>query len=105
MKRLSLKTKKFQKKKPLSPQSKLISFIFEKHEGVVKVAKKLGTSKQLVSIWRDKGKVPLGRVNAVAEKLNVPPLALNFKDLSKLLCTNISFEDVCKDCYNSLENL
>lgn len=103
MKRLSLKTKKFQRKKPISAQSKLLTLIFERHGGIVSVAKKLKVSKQLVFIWRAKGYVPLSRVNEVAKLLDVDPLALNFKEYSKFLMEPVPWENVYKKSLSSLQ--
>ena len=94
MKRLSLKSPKFKKKKPISPQSKLLGLIFEWHGGIAEVAKKLKTTKQLVFIWRAKGYVPLGRINEVAKILGVDPLALNYKQYSTFLKEPPSWEDI-----------
>ncbi len=84
---------------------KLISDIFETHGGIVEVSKKLNVSKQLVSIWKVKGYVPLSRVMEVASLLKVPPIALNYKALNKILGGITSWDTVTKDCYTALRLL
>lgn len=104
MKRLSLKTTKFKKKKPESPQTKLLRLIFERHGGIAAIAKKLKRSKQLIFIWRAKGYVPLSNVAEVAEILKVSPFALNFKEYSNLCIfrENPKWESIYNDCVSQL---
>lgn len=87
----------------MSAQSKLIDLIFERHGGIVKVAKKVKVSKQLVLIWRNKGYVPLTRVNEVAKILKVPAISLNYKEYSRFLIEMVPWDSVVNDCTLSLE--
>ncbi len=86
-------------------EAKLIADIFEVHGGVIAVSKKLKISKQLVSVWKTKGFVPLSRVMEVAAVLQVPPLALNYKALSKLLGSTASWDVVKSECLQALRSI
>lgn len=93
------------KAKRTRQEIKLLSDIIEAHGGVMAVAKKLKTSKQLVSFWKTKGFVPLSRVMDVALILKVPPISLNFKDINRILGGDKSWETVIKDGYLALRLL
>jgi len=85
-------------------EAKLLADIFEVHGGVIAVSKKLNISKQLVSVWKTKGFVPLSRITEVATILQVPPIALNFKGLGKLLGSP-SWETVKSECLEALRTI
>lgn len=86
-------------------QSRLIDFIYEKHGGLIKAAKVMKVSKQLASIWRDQGFIPLKRVAEISKRLNVPNLALNYHQCSMLNQPSESFDYVKKWTYDCLKGL
>ena len=102
MTRISFNSRKFKKSPPLSERSKLIEFIIKKRGGPKEVMSQLKISKQLLSIWKKKGYVPLHQIGRVANLLNVSPLALNFIEFSRLTGSEETWEKVYKDCLESL---
>lgn len=79
-----MSTLKFTEKKE-SPASKAIQKIYDKFGGTNSAALKLGLTGQLLSQWKQKGKVSLKKLAEVSTQLDCNPIILNKKELSELL--------------------
>lgn len=60
-------------------QKRLLSLLYRKVGGLQAFADKVGISAQLAFFWRERGYVPLKRVEKVSKLLKVSPFALNFR--------------------------
>lgn len=72
-------------KKLPTGQHILLNELWKKHGGMRASAKLIGIPEYLLNMWRRRGAVPLAKCRVVADALNVPLGALNFRDVSELL--------------------
>lgn len=92
-------------KKLKTGQQILLDALWYKHGGLRACAKKIGEGCEdfHLSSWRKRDGVPHNWVMTVARALDVPRVALNYRDLGFFLADEGSWRDVVKQCKFSKE--
>lgn len=81
--------------------SALIGAVWDKFGGPAAVSRLIGEPCPQTPInWRFRGKVPSAKIIPIAEKLKIPPFALDYEGLSKVYLKSQvpSFKTVVKEC-------
>lgn len=70
--------------KKFSPQSLDLQAVYDSFGGTNKCAKKFKLSKQLLSLWKKEGRVPLYKVAEISKLFGVSPFRLNFEQVGEI---------------------
>jgi hypothetical protein len=81
----------------------LLNELWQKNGGMRASAKLIGIPEYLLNMWRKRGAVPLTKCRIVADALDVPIGALNFREVTGLLGDVGTWADVVKFCKFSKE--
>lgn len=84
-----------EKKIPPTQQGRVLELLWVNLGGPKPVAELLGKSNSICNAWkRITAKVPMKNVMEVAEKLDVSPLLLNYKEVSRVQNSKLSWKEV-----------
>lgn len=85
-------------KKLPTGQHILLNELWRKHGGMRATAKIIGVPEYLLNMWRRRGAVPLTKCRKVADALNVPVTALNFREATELMGKVVEWTYVVQSC-------